>query len=583
MVPPTKCKKHELFYTIDVMIFGTVEGMTTHTDRPQSPQLSPLPLRHRWPEGAIVYQIYPRSLQDSNGDGIGDLQGIIQRLDYLQELGVNAIWLSPFYPSPMVDFGYDISDYKNIDPIFGTLDDFRQLVAHAHVHGIRVMVDLVVNHTSDKHAWFEESRSSRDNPKADWYIWKDPHITADGTKEPPNNWRDALVGDSAWEWDDTRQQYYMHSWHKGQPDLNWANKAVREAVKDVMRFWLDLDVDGFRADAVDWMAKDPMFRSDSYNPDYIPGEDSPYDELLHENSKGWATEYAYLAAMTGVLEEDKYKHRHRFMVAETYQERHNPADAYVAFYGGIDPEIAAPFNFEGLYLGWEAAKWRRFLLAFHGGLASISPLCVPSYAFGNHDNPRLATRMPAAARSAALMQLTLPGMIFIYYGEEIGMKSVDLPKETMHDVYFQSRDPARTPMQWDGSKHAGFSDAPHTWLPVGADYPELNAHKQEGDDTSHLALYKQLMQLRNSSSALRYGSIEVIETGHADVLGYARKDPADDRVYVALINFSGERVSCRPDLSVRELVVSSNAATKVANITDGVVELLPNEGALFVQ
>jgi alpha-glucosidase len=553
-------------------------------DMQKTPPTPFLPLRHRWPEGAIVYQIYPRSLQDANGDGIGDLQGIIQRLDYLQELGVNAIWLSPFYPSPMVDFGYDISDYKNIDPKFGTLDDFRALVAHAHVHGIRIMVDLVVNHTSDQHEWFKESRSSRDNPKADWYIWKDPHINPEtGAKEPPNNWRDALVGNSAWEWDETRQQYYMHSWHAAQPDLNWANKAVRNAIKDVMRFWLDLDIDGFRADAVDWMAKDPMFRSDSYNPEYVAGEDSPYDELLHENSKGWATEYAYLAAMTGVLEEAKYKHRHRFMVAETYQERHNPADAYVQFYGGIDPEIAAPFNFEGLYLGWEAAKWRRFLLAFHGGLHNLSSLCVPSYAFGNHDNPRLATRMPEAARSAALMQLTLPGMIFIYYGEEIGMKSVDLPRDTMNDVYFQSRDPARTPMQWDTSKNAGFSTADKTWLPVASDYAEHNVAVQENDPRSSLTLYRTLGHLRNTSAALRYGTIEVLDTGHADILGYVRKDPADDRVYIALINFSGERVSCRLDLPVRELVISSNPESEVTDITDGLIELLPYEGALFVQ
>jgi alpha-glucosidase len=542
--------------------------------------------RHRWPEGAIVYQIYPRSLQDSNGDGVGDLRGITSRLDYIRSLGVNALWLSPFYPSPMVDFGYDISDYESVDPIFGTLEDFKELLGESHARDMRVMIDLVVNHTSDQHAWFTESRQSRTNDRADWYIWKDAHINPEtGHREPPNNWRDAMVGASAWEWDEGRQQYYMHSWNKHQPDLNWANKAVREAVKNVMRFWLDMGVDGFRADAVDWIAKDPMFRNDSYNPDYLEGEDSPYDELLHENSKGWATEYAYLSAMTNVLEEDKYKHRHRFMVAETYQERHNPADAYVAFYGGIDPEIAAPFNFEGLYLDWDAAKWRRFLLAFHGGLAAISKYCIPSYAFGNHDNDRLATRMPEAARSAALMQLTLPGMVFIYYGEEIGMSNVPLPPETMHDVYIKSRDPARTPMQWDDSPQAGFSTSSTTWLPVSDDYAAHSVSAQEKDPASFLALYRQLGHLRNTSAALRYGAIEVLDIDACDVLGYVRKDPADDRVFVVLINFGGERVTCRLQRPVRQRVLSSHHAStsEMADITDGVIELLPYEGTLFVE
>lgn len=539
----------------------------------------------RWPEGAVVYQIYPRSFQDSNNDGIGDLQGVRSRLDYLQELGVDAIWFSPFYPSPMVDFGYDIADYRNIDPMFGTLDDFKALLHDAHERGIKVLVDLVANHTSDKHPWFIESRSSQDNPKADWYIWKDPRINLDtGERLPPNNWRDALKGNSAWEWDETRQQFYMHSWHKHQPDLNWSLKAVRHAIKDIMRFWLDMGVDGFRADAVDWIAKDPLFRDDSPNPDYSDDEDSPYDALLHDNSRGWPTEYAYLHEMTSVFEEEAYKGRQLFMVAETYPERHNTADAYVAFYGGVDPELAAPFNFEGLYLGWSATLWRRFLRAFHGGLRTISDHCVPSYAFGNHDNPRVVSRLGEdIARSAALLQMALPGMAIIYYGEEIGMKNVAIPPHLMHDVYYRSRDPERTPMQWSADKHAGFSNGDSTWLPVGVDFKELNVQAQRNDPDSFFALYKQLISIRKQLPSLRYGSFVVLEVHHPDVLCFVRTEK--DEHTVVLVNFSGQEVSCVPGVPLRKLLLSTKRDSKLTDLTkstDGHVQLLPHEAALLL-
>ena len=540
---------------------------------------------HHWQQGAVIYQIYPRSFQDSNGDGIGDLKGIAQRLDYLKELGADGIWLSPFYPSPMVDFGYDVADYCNVDPDFGTLQDFTELLNEAHARGIRVLVDLVANHTSDQHAWFKESRSSQTNDKADWYIWKDGRLDLDtGKRLPPNNWREALTGSSAWEWDETRQQYYLHSWHKAQPDLNWANKKVRQAIKDVMRFWLDLGVDGFRADAVDWIAKDPLFRDDSPNEHYIEGEDSPYDALSHNNSRGWPTEYAYVADMTNVFEEAPYRDRQPFMVAETYQERHNPADAYVAFYGGLDPELAAPFNFEGLYMPWSARDWRRFLRAFHGGLRNISRHAVASYAFGNHDNPRIVTRLGEdVARSAALMQMALPGMDIIYYGEELGMHNVELPAEVMHDTYYRSRDPERTPMQWSADKNAGFSDADQTWLPVSSDFTSRNAQAEKDDPTSFYTFYRKLIALRKQLPSLCHGSMLVLEAGHPDVLCFVRTDK--DEHAVVLVNFSDQPVSCIPGVPIHELLVSSKLDTQLADLSksvEGHVELLPHEAALFL-
>lgn len=545
--------------------------------------------KRRWPEGAIVYQIYPRSVQDSDGDGIGDLSGVIQRLDYLKDLGINAIWLSPFYPSPMADFGYDIADYDDVDPIFGTLNDFKRLMREAEERDIKVIIDLVPNHTSDQHVWFKESRQSRDNPKANWYIWKEPH--PDSTKDnplPPNNWLDALTGRSAWEWAPERQQFYLHSFHKGQPDLNWPNREVRQAIKDVMRFWLDLGVDGFRVDAVYWMAKDPFFRNDPVNTAYDAGEDKRYEMLLHTNSSGWPAVFAYLFEIAEVLHDPRFAPKDRFMVTEAYPKNEDAVASYMAFYEGIDPRVAAPFNFQGLLMRWEAAPWRRFLRTFHHALETLDPHCVASYAFGNHDQYRMATRLgEKAARSAAVMQLTLPGMIFIYYGEEIGMRNTQIPSnkvqdpEALGDPHGRGRDPARTPMQWSADKNAGFSSADQTWLPVADNYKTTNVEAEKNDPDSFFSLYKRLMQLRNDSDALRHGLVQVLELGHPDIVGYVRSDGGEN--YVVLINFSNKTVPFTPGVVLREFILSSEPRTKLTHNMEGTVELLPNEGALFLQ
>ncbi len=539
---------------------------------------------HRWP--AIVYQVYMRSFLDTNGDGVGDLQGVIQRLDYLNELGIGALWISPFYASPMVDFGYDVADYRAVDPLYGTLDDFKRLLDEAHNRNIKIIIDFVANHTSDQHTWFQQSKTSKDGYYADWYIWRDGlRELSNGAIGPPNNWLNALTGQSAWEWDEKRGQFYLHSFHSRQPDLNWNNKAVREAVKAVMRYWLDMGVDGFRIDAVYWMAKDPFFRDDDLNQNYISSEQPRYLSLMHNNSRGWPTLYAYLTDMAGVLQEQKYSDQPRFMITEAYAERHNPVATYTAFYTGMSREVAAPFNFEGIELAWRADEWRKFLKTFHNSLSDLSPEGVAVYAFGNHDNPRIASRLgEAAARSAAVMQLTLPGMVVVYYGEEIGMLNGEIPLELIQDPsafeasgHGKDRDQFRTPMQWSPDKHAGFSTASQTWLPIPPTYRENNVSVENNDPRSFLNLYRRLGKLRRRSNALKHGSIEILET-HKDVLAYVRS--LGDERYLTLINFSAQLVLGRLDLAVGEFILSSNARTQLTQCLDK-FELLPNEGALF--
>lgn len=549
----------------------------THS-HPTSPQTD------RWADGAVVYQIYPRSFQDSNGDGIGDLPGITSRLDYLKELGISAIWLSPFYPSPMADFGYDVADYCDVDPMFGSLQDFDTLLAACHQRDIRLIIDLVPNHSSDEHPWFKASRKDRTNEYADWYIWRDP--APDSTPEkplPPNNWLNIFSGTTAWEWVEERQQFYLHSFHKKQPDLNWSNPDVREAIKDAMRFWLDRGVDGFRVDAVYFMAKEPTFSNNPLNPNYDADEDGSYNSLLHTNSQGWPVVYAYLAEMARVLKEPAYAAQKRFMVTEAYPNSHNPVSEYMEFYVGMDPEVAAPFNFEGLSLPWKAEAWRRFLKPFHHALSQFSHHCVASYAFGNHDQSRLATRLGKnAARSAAVLQLTLPGMIFVYNGEELGMRDVAVPPERIQDPAATGgggRDPERTPMQWSADPHAGFSSV-EPWLPVASDYMEDNVQAQQDDPASFWNLYKQLIGLRNSEVAVSEGEFELLETPAHDVVAFRRYAPGHAS-FLTIVNFSEEPVSLPLPLPIERLVISSAGQAKQAETSGTEVALAAHEAVVY--
>lgn len=545
---------------------------------------------HRWQEGAIVYHIYPRSFKDTNDDGVGDIKGVTSRLDYLQELGVNAIWVSPFYPSPMADFGYDIADYFDVDPIFGRLEDFKELLAEAHKRDIKLIADLVPNHTSDEHPWFNASRQSRDNEYSNWYVWRDPKPESEPHNPlPPNNWLDALTGGSAWEWVEERKQFYLHSFDVRQPDLNWANRKVHTAIQNIMRYWLDMGVDGFRVDAVYWMGKDTLLRDDSINIEYIDGQDPPYEALSHDRSQGRPQMYAYLSHMAEILKDPRYSGQPRFMITEAYPPRHNPVGDYLTFYACMDPRVAAPFNFEGISLPWEGKAWQRFLSAFHTNLALFGDECVASYAFGNHDQPRLASRIgELAARSAAVMLLTLPGMVFIYYGEEIGMKDVYIPAEQVQDPAAkgdpskgQGRDPARTPMQWTAGHNAGFTNVGKPWLPIAPDYASRNVESQSEQPKSFLSLYRRLGQLRNTSASLKHGHINMLDIENTNIVGYLRQH-SDDVTYLTLVNFSEDEAHLKLDLDIKQLIVSSDPQTKLTDVKKGqTFALKGHEGVLF--
>ncbi len=542
--------------------------------------------KKRWAEGAIVYQIYPRSFYDSNGDGIGDIPGITAKIDYLKELGVNVIWLSPFYPSPMADFGYDVANYCGVDPIFGKLADMDKLIEQAHKRDIKLLVDLVPNHSSDQHEWFQQSRQSRNNKYSDWYIWHDAKDSdKKGKPEPPNNWLDIFTGETAWEWEPTRRQFYLHSFDVHQPDLNWTNPEVREAIKTAMRFWLDKGVDGFRVDAVRFMGKDPDFKDNPLNPFYIPGQGSKYGSLLHINSQGWPQLYDYLGQMADVLKEKPYQKSPRFMVTESYPETHEAVKEYLEFYEAMDPAVAAPFNFQGLGMAWQAEPWSKFLEEFHEALDKFSPLSVASYAFGNHDQHRLASRLgDQAARSAAVLLLTLPGMAFIYNGEEIGMKNTKIPKAFIQDPAAKggdSRDPERTPLQWSDQKNAGFTKSKTPWLPVNEDYQLNNIKVQRLDSNSFLSLYKSLSKLRNNSAALKHGKLKVIKAGDENVLGYIRSN--GKKWYLVLVNFSEQAAMAKLPAAIKSgrFQISSDPETRHKRIINNAVELVPYEAAVF--
>jgi alpha-glucosidase len=514
--------------------------------------------RGLWWQHGVIYQIYPRSFRDSNGDGIGDLPGITSKLDYLQWLGVDAIWISPIYPSPMADFGYDVADYTDIEPTFGTLADFDHLLAQAHARNLKVILDFVPNHTSDQHPWFIESRASRDNPKRDWYLWVDPK--PDGS--PPSNWLSAFGG-SAWEWDEVTGQYYLHSFLKEQPDLNWRNPEVRRAMLDVMRFWLDRGVDGFRVDTIHRMIKDAKLRDDPPSRRRAAhGKDlGEYATQKHIYSMNRPEVHEVIREFRRLL--DSYDER--VAIGET----HLPLDELIKFYGQRGDELHLPFNFTLIYLPWRARAFRYAVNAYEAGLLRQQesvPTAVfwPNHVLGNHDEHRIASRLgKAQTRVAAMLLLTLRGTPTLYYGDEIGMADVEVPPEREQDPWGKQvpglglgRDPERTPMQWNAGPNAGFSTA-EPWLPIAPDYEVVNVKAQRADPASILSLYRRLIWTRKASPALLSGRYNAVDNVPNDCFVYLREH-AEQRILVAL-NFSDNQ--CRvllPDLGAGQLAISTH-------------------------
>jgi alpha-glucosidase len=475
-----------------------------------------------WWQRAVIYQIYPRSFQDSNAVGVGDLSGITRRLPYLRDLGVDAVWLSPIFPSPMADFGYDIADYTGIDPLFGTLADFDAMLAAAHVLGIRVLLDLVPNHTSDRHPWFIESRGSRDSPKRDWYLWRDP---APGGG-PPNNWFSEFGG-SAWELDAHTGQYYYHAFLARQPDLNWRNPEVRGAIHDVMRFWLKRGVDGFRVDVIWHLLKDDQFRDNPENPRFGPAQ-PPHRRVVPLYTADLPGIHEIISGLRRVVDEFE----ERLLIGEIYL----PVDRLVGYYGEDLRGLHLPFNFALLETEWHARTIARLVAEYESMLPRGG---WPNWVLGNHDRPRIASRVGRAqARVAAMLLLTLRGTPTLYYGDEIGMKQVVIPPDRVQDPFEKNvpglglgRDGARTPMQWDAGVSAGFS-ATEPWLPLADDAELVNVARQEQDARSFLRLHRNLIATRRSRPALQLGSYRAIEAS-GDLISFAR-EWGQERVVVAL-------------------------------------------------
>ena len=519
----------------------------------------------RWWQDGVVYQIYPRSFADSNGDGIGDLPGILGRLDYVAALGVDAVWISPIYPSPMADFGYDVADYCGVDPIFGTLADADRLIAQAHARGLRLILDFVPNHSSDAHPWFRASRTSRTDPQRDWYIWRDP---APGGG-PPNNWL-SHFGGSAWEWDAVTGQYYLHSFLREQPDLNWRNPAVRAAMYDALRFWLDRGIDGFRVDVMWVLIKDDKFRSNPPNPAHAPDRGS-YDALLPLYTADRPEVHEIVAELRDLV--DGYGNR--VLIGEIYL----PVERLMTYYGHDLRGAHLPFNFQLIDAPWSAAALAAIVRDYEAALPAGA---WPNWVLGNHDKARIASRVGIAqARVAAMLLLTLRGTPTLYYGDELGMTDVPIAPDRVADPAERNqpgiglgRDPERTPMPWDASPGGGFT-AGEPWLPLG-DHSEVNVAAESVRSDSMLMLYRRLLALRRTHSALSRGTLADIRS-HGDVLIYERRH-ARMRLIVVL-NLG--HAACEVSIGAGQILLST-FLDRGAEAVSSSLALRASEGVILV-
>ncbi len=470
-----------------------------------------------WWRSSVVYQVYPRSFADADGDGVGDLEGVRQHLDHLAWLGVDAVWLSPFYRSPMADFGYDVADFCEVDPLFGDLAGFDRLLTDAHALGIRVVVDLVPNHTSDQHPWFRAARSSRNDPHRDWYVWRD----GGGRHTPPNNWLGAFIEDgAAWTWEERTEQWYLHQFLPQQPDLNWANPAVVEAMHDVMRFWLDRGVDGFRIDVVHCIGRDPAF----------PDDEPPWSEIPHCASNEHPSTHAHIQGMRRLA--DAYD-GDRVLIGETAL----PGTQWVAPYYGHDDELHLAFNFAATRAAWDDAAWRKRIARIEELLDPIG--AWPSWVLSNHDIPRHRTRhggSEARARAAAVILLTQRGTPFLFAGEELGLEDAVVPPGRVVDP--GGRDGCRAPLPWTPNPDHGWGDDP--WLPFPPEASDRSAEVQRADATSILHLYRRLLAVRRASPALAEGAQEML-AAPTGVLAWRRTGAEGDQRTV-LVNMASEPI-----------------------------------------
>ncbi len=519
-----------------------------------------------WWQRGTIYQLLVPSFFDTNDDGMGDLPGVAAKLEYLEWLGVDAVWLSPIFESPFEDLGYDTSDYTNVNPDFGSLDDFDALLREAHGRKLKVILDWVPNHTSDRHPWFQEARSSRDHPRRDWYIWRDPK--PDGS--PPNNWL-CIFGGSVWEFDEPSGQYYMHTFLKEQPDLNWRNPDVRRAMFDAMRFWLDRGVDGFRLDALDLLIKDAEFRDNPENPDYNPDVDGPDMAVLPVYTRDQPLVHEIVREFRTLSDE----YEGRALAGELYL----PIDQIVTYYGDDEPELHLPLQPVFGSLSWNTDELRSTIESY---LNKIPDHGWPSWMISTHDGRRVASRAGTAQASvAAMMLLTLRGTPVIYYGDEIGMHDVEVPPEKERDPQGKrigrKRDPVRTPMQWNDWGQAGFTSG-EPWLPVSEDFAAINVHELS-ETESILTLHRRLLALRREHEALIAGSFRMGPT-HEFILSYRRD--GDENSLIVLLNLSPEPQSFELDeLGERGRVLISTFLNRDDEVVDATVELRGNEGLLI--
>jgi len=545
-----------------------------------------------WWQRGVIYQIYPRSFNDTTGNGVGDLQGVIKRLDHLAgaegSLGIDAIWLSPFYPSPMADFGYDVADYCDVDPLFGDLETLDRLIEEAHRRDVRIIIDWVPNHTSKRHPWFIESRSSRDNPKRDWYIWRDPAPDGGSTgdlaqaRRPPNNWG-SFFGGPAWTYDEQTGQYYLHQFAKEQPELNWRNPEVREAMYDTLRFWLDRGVDGFRMDVIGLLIKDEALRDNP--PNLHAPSDLPESDILGRQRQvhNWDQDenHEVMRQIRRVLDE----YDDVCAIGELW----GPLDRWVRYYGEEGDELHLPIDFRLARQPWDAQAMRRTVDEVEAVLTDFADdRFEPWHHFvlSSHDYPRTASRFggQGPARVAAMMQLTLRGTPTIYYGDELGIENGDIPPEKIQDPQGlnlgaeRTRDVARTPMQWTTDAYAGFSSV-EPWLPVSCDYMTRNVAAQSVCPYSMLNLYRHLLSLRRRMPALYGGDYASLDAGDPDCFAYVRE--AGDQRFVIALNMSATPRTLAIPIGMEGHIVLSTHLDREETVSLDRLTLRPDEGIII--